>query len=143
MRDELMASAHPKAVFATLAARAIETTIPPTPLPAPDADGISELGTSKFGIRVRVPQGALPPLWRFAAGRSSDPESRRNSGSIRATDDPPISSRMEVDDVDAEEAEPCLALRTVAPHRINHLHESDTRKRGEVRRCCPHPTAAA
>lgn len=58
MRDELMASAHHKAVFATLAARSIEAKTPPTPLPPP-CDGFSVVSTAKFGISVRVPEGAL------------------------------------------------------------------------------------
>ena len=59
MRDELMQQAHHKAVFATLAARSIETSVPPAAVPPPDESGVSVVKAPKFDIRVEVPAGAL------------------------------------------------------------------------------------
>ena len=54
MRDELMEQANQKAVFATLAARAIEEILPPTSVPD---DGVVRL--ERLGLRVTVPSDAL------------------------------------------------------------------------------------
>ena len=102
MREELMVTAHHKNVFATLAARSIETKVAPRPLPPPEdlpndeAGGgggkpggrASVLRAPKFGLCVEVPEGALP-----------------------------------------EGAK--LGLASLAPQRAAHLFDAEKRRRGE------------
>ena len=105
MREELMVTAHHKNVFATLAARSIETRLAPRPLPPPEAlvpdDDEASGGSTpggraavlrapKFGLRVEVPEGALPAL-----------EGAR------------------------------LGLASLAPQRAAHLFDAEKRRRGE------------
>ena len=117
MREELMATANRKNVFATLAARSIETSVPltplhelPTELPTEllsSSDGdhggggggdgpatVRVLRAPKFGLSVSVPRGA------FGIDAGSGEGAR-------------------------------LGLASLAPPRVAHLFDADERRRGE------------